>query len=78
MTIGEFVLARSPLAKNGTYAMEDHVQAMTTYVFGVEASLKVQVVNETVTVEPVKREIVVVDAIQNVLVVDENEIINEG
>ncbi len=80
MTIGEFILARSPLTKDGTYSMEDHIQAMVIYVHGLEATLEIQNVTEDVVVVPITEDIavtattlesvVVNDVIESVVVTD--------
>ena len=50
MTIGEFVLARSYLPKNGTHTMDEHVMAMLMTMSGTCSKLVVDDLPELVKV----------------------------
>ena len=75
MTIGEFVLARSCLPKNGTHTMDEHVMAMLMTMSGTCSKLVVNDMPELVKVSNSKDEIEVKDMSSKVEVLDKFDII---
>ncbi len=68
ITVGDFVLSRSALPKDGTYTMMDHLQAMVLYVQGIEAILKVEDETEDVIVEAIPDVVEVKDILESVVI----------
>ena len=75
MTIGEFVLARSYLPKNGTHTMDEHVMAMLMTMSGTCSKLVVNDMPELVKVNNSKDEIEIKDRSSKVEVLDKFDII---
>ena len=75
MTIGEFVLARSYLPKNGTHTMDEHVMAMLMTMSGTCSKLVVDDLPELVKVNNSKEKIEIKDKSSKVEVLDKFDII---
>ena len=75
MTIGEFVLARSYLPKNGTHTMAEHVMAMLMTMSGTCSKLVVNDMPELLKVNNSKDEIEVKDTASKVEILDKFDII---
>ena len=75
MTIGEFVLARSYLPKNGTHTMAEHVMAMLMTMSGTCSKLVVDDLPELVKVNNSKEKIEIKDTSSKVEVLDKFDII---
>lgn len=63
MTTEEYVLARSPLAKDGTYTLLDHMKAMLMTVAGTFVDLGVEVDSTLVEIKVTKAELKVKESI---------------
>ena len=75
MTIGEFVLARSYLPKNGTHTMVEHVMAMLMTISGTCKKLVVDDLPELLEVNNKKDRIEIKDMSSKVEVLDKFDII---
>ena len=75
MTIGEFVLDRSYLPKNGTHTMAEHVMAMLMTMSGTCSKLVVNDLPELVKVNNSKEKIEIKDMSSKVEVLDKFDII---
>jgi len=69
MTLEEFILTRSYLPKNGTHTMEEHVMAMTMYVYGIETRLSLREHAEHIVVE---------DKVDSIVVSEETEYVESS
>lgn len=67
-TIEEFVLLRSSLPKDGTHTMEDHLKAMTMYVYGLESKFKLLDGSEELVIDSTVESVRVADTTTEQLV----------
>ena len=75
MTIGEFVLSRSYLPKNGTHTMDEHVMAMLMTMSGTCSKLVVNDMPELININNSKDKIEIKDMSSKVEVLDKFDII---
>ena len=75
MTIGEFVLARSYLPKNGIHTMDEHVMAMLMTMSGTCSKLVVDDLPELININTSKDKIEIKDMSSKVEVLDKFDII---